>query len=97
MWILGLKTEGRATHVVATGGAKVELLGGVSYQSWGKQPLDPPMFRVEDSQASFTLGFYSYSLPFTNAVEEKLGDKKLLLPRKQVKNDHLAIYRSGSK
>jgi hypothetical protein len=57
LWILGLKTEGRARHIVARNGAKVELLGGVSYQSWDKQPTDPPMFTVTNSDASFTFGF----------------------------------------
>ncbi|MBD3267775.1 hypothetical protein GF373_13985, partial [bacterium] len=45
-WILGLKTEGRSRHIIARNGAKVELLGGVSYQSWKKQELNPPMFTV---------------------------------------------------
>ena len=30
LWLLGLKTEGRATHIAAVNGAKVESLGGVS-------------------------------------------------------------------
>lgn len=82
VWILGLKTEGRARHIVATSGSMVELLGGVSYQSWKNQPLDPPMFTVIDSRASFTLGFYDYNLPFTTAVEERRAGEAKTQPRK---------------
>jgi hypothetical protein len=96
-WILGLKTEGRAKHIVATGGAKVELLGGVSYQSWKNKQLDPPAFDITDSQVSLTFGFYHFSLPFTTIVEEKLDGKKLEIPRTGLKGYHLPIYRSGGK
>jgi len=57
-WWLGLKTEGRATHVVATNVAKVEVLGGTSYQSWSGQKLDPPMFKSVNSDVFFSIGFY---------------------------------------
>jgi hypothetical protein len=96
LWILGLKTEGRARHVVARNGAKVELLGGVSYQSWGKQPIDPPMFTVVNSEASFTFGFYHWNQPFTTIVEETLGGETRTLPRKDLENYHLPLYRSGA-
>ena len=92
MWILGLKTEGRSRHIIAKNGAKVELLGGVSYQSWGKQPLDPPMFTVVNSDASFTLGFYHYNLPFTTIVEETRGNETRTLSRKELTNYHLPLY-----
>ncbi|MGB2820111.1 MAG: glycoside hydrolase family 55 protein [Phycisphaerae bacterium] len=95
LWILGLKTEGRSRHIVARNGAKVELLGGVSYQSWGKQPLDPPMFTVVDSDASFTFGFYHWNLPFTTIVEETVAGKTRSLPRKELTGYHLPIYRAG--
>ncbi len=96
LWVLGLKTEGRATHVLATNGAKVEILGGVSYQSWKKQPLDPPMFIVKDNaQASFTLGFYHHRTPFSTIVEETIGDQTRRLPRKSLVSYHLPVYRTG--
>ena len=95
LWLLGLKTEGRATHISATDGAKVELLGGVAYQSWKNQKLDPPMFIVKDSEASFAVGFYHYNLPFTNIVEETLGGETKLLSRKEIKGYHMPLYRSG--
>ncbi len=95
LWVLGLKTEGRATHIAATDGAKVELLGGVAYQSWKNQKLDPPMFIVKDSEASFTVGFYHYNLPFTNIVEETLGGETKTLSRKEVNGYHMPLYRSG--
>jgi hypothetical protein len=95
LWILGLKTEGRARHIVARNGAKVELLGGVSYQSWGKQPIDPPMFTVINSDASFTFGFYHWNLPFTTIVEEAVGNETKTLLRKDLANYHLPLYRAS--
>ncbi len=95
MWILGMKTEGRSQHIIARNGAKVELLGGVSYQSWKNQPLDPPMFTVADSDASFTFGFYHWNLPFTTIVEETIGGTTKRLPRKELVNYHLPVYRAG--
>ena len=96
LWILGMKTEGRATHIVASGGAHVELLGGVSYQSWKRQPLDPPMFVVSGgAEASFTFGFYHWNKPFTNIVEETADGQTKRLPRKELTNYHLPVYRSG--
>lgn len=93
-WILGLKTEGRSRHIVATNGAKVELLGGVSYQSWKKQELDPPMFTVVDSDASFTFGFYHWNLPFTTIVQETRDSRTRTLERKQLAHYHLPLYRA---
>ncbi len=95
VWILGMKTEGRAAHIVARNGAKVELLGGVSYQSWKNQPLDPPMFTVVDSDASFTFGFYHWNLHFTTIVEETRGGKTRTLARKELERYHLPLYRAG--
>ena len=95
LWILGLKTEGRARHIVARNGAKVELLGGVSYQSWGKQPIDPPMFTIVDSQASFTFGFYHWNQPFTSIVEETSRGETRTLLRKDLEGYHLPLYRAG--
>jgi hypothetical protein len=96
LWILGLKTEGRAAHIIAKSGAKVELLGGVSYQSWGKQPIDPPMFTVINSEASFTFGFYHWNLPFTTIVEETVGAEIRTLLRKDLANYYLPLYRAGA-
>lgn len=95
LWILGLKTEGRSTHIIARNGAKVELLGGVSYQSWDKQPIDPPMFKVTNSDASFTFGFYHWNLPFTTIVEETVGTETRTLLRKDLTNYHLPLYRAS--
>ena len=92
LWILGLKTEGRARHIIARNGARVELLGGVSYQSWDKQPLDPPMFTVANSDASFTFGFYHWKLPFTTIVEETVGNETRTLVRKDLADYHLPLY-----
>jgi hypothetical protein len=96
VWILGMKTEGRARHIVARNGARVELLGGVSYQSWRNQPLDPPMFTVVDAEASFTFGFYHWQLPFTTIVEETRGGETRTLPRQGMPGYHLPLYRAGA-
>ncbi len=93
-WCLGLKTEGRATHVIARDGAEVEVLGGASYQSWDKQPLDPPMFDVRDSKLSFTLGFYSYKLPFSVYVEESQEGLTKVLSRKDVRGKFVPVFRT---
>lgn len=95
LWVLGLKTEGRATHIIARNGAKVELLGGVSYQSWDKQELDPPMFKVINSEASFTFGFYHWNRPFTTIVEETVGNETKTLLRNELTDYHLPLYRSA--
>ncbi len=96
IWILGLKTEGRASHIIATDRARVELIGTVSYQSWDKQELDPPMFTIKDSAVSLSIGIYNSRYPFTTVVEEtKSGQKKTLLP-KDLANWHLGLYRSGT-
>lgn len=95
LWVLGLKTEGRARHIVARNGAKVEVLGGVSYQSWKNQPLDPPMFTVIDSDASLTFGFYHWNQPFTTIVEETRGGQTKSLSRKSLTGYHLPVYRAA--
>lgn len=95
VWILGMKTEGRATHIDARNGARVELLGGVAYQSWKSQPLDPPMFIVDAaSEASFTIGFYHFNLPFTTIVEETRDGETRRLERTDLEQYHLPIYRA---
>ncbi len=97
LWILGLKTEGRATHLIARNGAKAEVLGGVSYQSWDKQPVDPPMFKASDSELSVTLGLYHSCFPFTTIAQEtQRGQTKTIL-RSALTNYHLSILRMGSR
>jgi hypothetical protein len=95
VWILGLKTEGRATHIVAKDGAQVESLGGVSYQSWGKQPLDPPMFLIENSAVAVVIGMYADKLPFTTIAQETHKGTTRTLSRKDVKGSFMALYRSA--
>lgn len=94
LWLLGLKTEGRATHLHAENGAKVEVLGGVSYQSWGKQPLDPPAFIIDNSDVSITTGFYHHETPFATIVEETRDGKTRSLKRDELVGYHLPLYRS---
>ena len=96
MWILGLKTEGRATHVVARNGAKVEILGGVADQSRGGQPLNPPMFKIIDSDFSASLGFYHHDTPFPTIGEETINGETKTLPRQSLPGCHLPIYRGGA-
>lgn len=93
LWYLGLKTEGRATHVAATNGAKVEILGGSSYQSWGDQPIDPPMFQSVNSDLFFSIGYYEHKTPFGIIVEQTNAGKTETLPRDQRKQN----FRTHSK
>jgi hypothetical protein len=99
LWILGLKTEGRAVHVRVENGGKAEVLGGVSYQSWAKQPLNPPMFIVEEGgEGSFTLGLYWFKDPFETIVEETRDGETRQLPLQRLKDHwHLNLYRSGKR
>jgi hypothetical protein len=95
LWLLGLKTEGRVSHIIARNGAKVELIGGVAYQSWAKQKLDPPMFQIINSTMSMTYSFYHSRQPFTTIVEEVQGNKKKTLLRKDLKHYEMPLYRSA--
>ncbi len=95
-WVLGIKTEGRATHLIANNGAKVEILGGVSYQSWDGQKLNPPVLDVTDSDVSATFGFYHHGdRGFTTIVEETHDGTTRELPRKGLPGYHLGVYRSA--
>ncbi len=95
LWLLGLKTEGRATHLHAKNGAQCEILGGLSYQSWGDQKLDPPMFVIEDSSVALSVGVVSSRDPFSTIVKETCeGKTKTLLP-KDMDNWNLSLFRSG--
>jgi hypothetical protein len=62
LWILGLKTEnaGGVTVIKTTNGGCTELLGGMNYTSWDRPSGQDPMFVVEDSSASFTIGDLSF-------------------------------------
>jgi len=96
LWLLGLKTEGRTTHIAAKSGAKVELLGSVSYQSWIKQALDPPMFIVDgSSEVSLTFGLYHTNTPFTTIVQETKDSVTRSLLAKDLEPFHLPLYRSS--
>lgn len=96
VWVLGLKTEGRVSHVVASNGAEVEVLGGVAYQSWKNQQLNPPMFDVSDSRLSATLGFYHWDRwHFDTIVEETRDGATETLPRRELENYHLPVFRAG--
>jgi hypothetical protein len=98
-WCLGMKTEGRATHVIVENGGKAEVLGGVSYQSWKNQPVDPPLFIVRNADASFSIGLYNshgHGVPFTTIVEETRGDHTGALKRTELADYFLPLYRAGA-
>jgi len=98
VWILGMKTEGRATHIVATNAAKVELLGGLSYQSWEKQKIDPPMFTIVDSDVSLTYRLYNVNKKnvFTTIISETKGGVTKTRPWKDMPGSNLPLYRAWS-
>jgi hypothetical protein len=96
LWLLGIKTEGRSTHVEVRNGGRAEVLGGVSYQSWDNQDFDPPVFIVDDdSQLSATLGFYHWQQPFTTIVRQQHVGETLELPRRGLPGYHLPMFRAG--
>ncbi len=95
LWILGLKTEGRTVHLDARNGARVEMLGGVVYQSWADQSYNPPLLRIRDSEVSATLGFYHHDQPFAVIVEETRDGATRILKRSDLKHYHLPLYRAG--
>jgi Pectate lyase superfamily protein len=57
-WILGMKTEGIATHIETTGGGKTELLGGFSRDF--VPDITVPFFRTVDSCLSASFLTYDY-------------------------------------
>jgi hypothetical protein len=69
-WILGLKSEGRAAHITARNGAKVEVVGGMVYQSWAKQPTDPPMIESINSDVSVNVAMFFMKDPFSVLIRE---------------------------
>ena len=81
LWYLGLKTEGRSTHVSAKNGAKVEVLGGSSYQSWGGQKFDPPMFISDNSDIFFSIGNFAHKQSFSVFAKQAIGSKTEALPK----------------
>lgn len=95
IWLLGLKTEGRATHLRARNGAQAEFIGGVSYQSWGGQKKDPPMFDIEDSKVSVSLGVYASRNPFTTVIREKYRGSERILEAKELPFGNIGLYRTA--
>jgi hypothetical protein len=98
VWILGMKTEGLATHLHAGNGAKVEIIGLHSYQTWGKQPLadnKPPVLRVVDSELSASIRVYADKLPFDTVVKETIAGQTKELARSDLQGIFLPLYRSS--
>jgi len=61
LWILGLHAENPgATLVRTTDGGRTEVFGGLNYPSRPPLPQKHPMFVVEESTASFSLGGFSF-------------------------------------
>lgn len=52
-WVLGLKTEGAGTIILAENGSQTVLYGGFFYRNQLWTPGDDPLFKVVDSDASF--------------------------------------------
>jgi hypothetical protein len=74
LWIMGLKTEGKATVINTLNGGKTELLGGLIYpvQQFTNQEKTRPAFISNNSSMSlvYTLRSYSSSRNYTIAVQE---------------------------
>jgi hypothetical protein len=107
LWVMGIKSEGLATHIAARNGARAELLGGRSYQSWkytkwlknhpGQSIPNPPMFVVKDADASFTIQLYSFNKPYNTIVEETLNGATKTLPRADLGGNFMPLYRAGGR
>jgi hypothetical protein len=74
LWIMGLKTEGKATVINTLNGGKTELLGGLIYpvQQFTQQEKTRPAFISSDSSTSliYSLRSYSSNRNYTIAVQE---------------------------
>jgi Pectate lyase superfamily protein len=74
LWIMGLKTEGKATVINTMNGGKTELLGGLIYpvQQFTNQEKTRPAFISNNSSMSliYSLRSYDQSRNYTIAVQE---------------------------
>lgn len=97
LWVMGIKTEGRYTHVDAKNNSKAEILGGHSYQSWGGQKHNPPMFVIEDSDVSATMRIFASGKGkwFKTIVKETQKGQSKTLPSKAIKNGFLSLFRAN--
>ncbi|MEX2607521.1 MAG: glycosyl hydrolase family 28-related protein [Kiritimatiellia bacterium] len=97
VWILGLKTEGRYTHAKVVNGTLV-VAGGHSYQSWGGQKHDPPMFDLADSTASLTMRMHASGGDkwFTTIVKETQGNESKEIQKQTMwnQNNFMPLYRT---
>ncbi|NBC84457.1 MAG: carbohydrate-binding protein [Bacteroidetes bacterium] len=73
MWILGLKTEAVAKHVVTTGGGRSEVLGGFFRDHKDSDGI--PYFETDNSSISASYFVYSYDCCHNRALHarEKRG------------------------
>jgi hypothetical protein len=60
LWVLGLKTERGGTLVATRGGGSTEIIGGLAYTT---TPGTDPMFTVEDSSLSVSIGEVAFGIP----------------------------------
>jgi hypothetical protein len=61
LWCLGFKTEYESAKLVASGGAKTEILGGLVYPVNKGIPKDRPVFANTDSSLALVYGLSVYS------------------------------------
>ena len=83
LWILGLKSESDGTLVESRGGAKTEVIGGFAYANTDRPKM--PMFVVQDSSLSFTIGEWVIrNAPFLEVVAESRGRERRVLHKGDV-------------
>jgi hypothetical protein len=54
----------------------------------------PAHVHCQELRASFTFGFYHWNSPFATIVEETAGSETRTLPRKDLVNYYLPLYRA---
>ena len=73
LWILGLKTERDGILVESKAGAKTEILGGFIYST--SKPKTTPMFLIENSVISLTIGECNFNRNFYHNLVKETGNR----------------------
>lgn len=111
VWILGVKTETLGTMFHATGGARVEVLGGTFLPSYA-DPRGLPAFVIEDSAMNFTVaehvglewkdgkqvakGAYNVIITETHDGQTRSLDSQDALRRVEERGFVMPLYRSAA-
>ncbi len=94
LWVLGFKTEWDKIKFNTMDGGKTEVLGAFVYAL--PRPKTTPMFRIENSEASFAgVRQTNYTTPprfYSEIVQEIRGDTSRILYRDQIYDDAMPLF-----